>query len=401
MKSKLAIKIIVLMKSHSKNHLIVMKIIIILSVCFFALSCKTNQKPKITTILFSEVENFNLFSNKSLELLSYIPLETAGSPIVNSTSKMIEYNNTYYFFDQFKMVVYRFDKYGKFLNKIGSKGRGPTEYSRVEDFCIDPANGNVEFLSLTSQQIYQYTKEDTYISKIKIEGYPYSFTKFDNGMYLFCKGQVEDKNSQIGKAQLYISDNTGNIKETYLPIEKNTAFLTPLRDESIQVTNGKIFFKTWFTGDVYEITKKGPIHTVTIDFKDKAYSKDLLTKTTEEFMQFLNSINPFNIDKYLENENYIYSFIMDAKAENSYHLLYSKKSCKTIITKASRDNSNNAIIGSAKRITPTDELHFLIDPITLLDLRNTTNNSFNSSLDVSFLTENSNSVLVKFKIRSF
>ncbi|MPM89172.1 hypothetical protein SDC9_136280 [bioreactor metagenome] len=92
---------------------------------------------------------------------------------------------------------------------------------------------------------------------------------------------------------------------------------------------------------------------------------------------------------------------MDAYAENSYHLLYSKKSCKTLITKASRDNSNYSIIGSAKEITPNDELLFLIDPITILDLRNTTNDAFDSSLDMSSLTENSNSVLVRFRIRDF
>ena len=378
-----------------------MKKNIILLICFFVLSCSSHQKPKITTIVFSGMENYNLFSKNSLELLSYVPLETIGSPIVSSASKMIENNNSYYFLDQFKMIVYRFDKFGKFLNKIGTIGRGPSEYSSVDDFCIDHANGNIEFLSLMSQQVYKYTKEGNFISNFKIEGYPYSFTKYDNGIYLFCKGQVVDENENIGKAQLYISDDNGNIKETFLPIEKNTAFSAPLRDESIQVSNGKIFFKTWFTGDVYEISKKGPKHVTTIDFKNKAYGKDVLTKTTEEFMQFLSSSNPFNIDKYLENEKYIYAYIMDAKAENYYHLLYSKKSCKTHITKASRDSSKYAIIGSAKILTPNDELFFLIDPLTILDLRNTANNAFDSSFDISSLTENSNSVLVNFKIRPF
>lgn len=376
-----------------------MKKIIILLIYCSLFSCNFHKAPEITTIIFSGTENCNLFSKQSLELLSYIPLETTGSPIISSSAKMIYNNNSYYFFDKFKMVVYRFDKSGKFLNKIGTKGRGPTEYSNVDDFCVDPANGNIEFLSFISQQVYKYTNEGSFISKIKIVGYPYSFTKFNNGTYLFCKGQVEDEN--IGKAQLYISDETGNVKGTYLPIEKNTAFSTPMRDKSIQISNGKVFFKTWFTGNIYVITEKGPSHVTTIDFKNKAYDKDILTKTPKEFMHFLVSSNPFNIDKYLENEKYIYVFIMDANAENSYHLLYSKKSCKTLITKASRDNFNYSIIGSAKEITPNDELLFLIDSITILDLRNTTNDAFDSRLNISSLTENSNSVLVRFRIRNF
>ena len=195
-----------------------MKNIFILSAIMLMLSCTSHRDSKVTTIIFSEVENGNIFSKESMEMVGFMALDSVNSPIVSSDSRMVVSGDSYYFFDRKKMVVHRFDRSGKFLNSIGTRGRGPTEYSNVEDFCVDPLNGNVEFLSLMAQQLYIYNNEGLFISVVKIEGYPYSFTKYDDGSYLFCKGQVADENVKIGNAQLYTMDKEGVIKETYLPI---------------------------------------------------------------------------------------------------------------------------------------------------------------------------------------
>ncbi len=372
---------------------------IILSACLLLLSCNAHKESKVTTINFSEEENCDIFSNESMELAGFTPLDSIGSPIVSSDSKMVESDGYYYFFDNSKMVVHRFDRSGKFLNSIGTRGRGPTEYSAVEDFCIDPANGNIEFLSLMAQQLYIYNNDGAFISTFKIQGYPYSFTKFDDGSYLFCKGQVADENVKIGNAQLYTIDKAGVVKERYLPIEKNNAFQTPMRDESIQVSNGNVFFKAWFTGDVYEITKSGPRHVTTIDFKDRAYDKTILEKSTDAFMEFLTAVNPYNIGRYLENENYIYIYVTDANYQKFYHLLHNKTSGKTKITNAIRDNSKYPAIGPAKSLSPNNELLFLIDPIVISDLRNNSDNPFNGTLEIPSISDNSNAILVNFKVK--
>ena len=363
-----------------------MKNIFILSALLLILSCSSNRDSNVNNINFSEVENSNIFSKETMEMVGCMALDSVNSPIVSSDCKMIVSDDFYYFFDSKMMVVHRFDHAGKFLNSIGTRGRGPTEYSMVEDFCIDPANGNVEFLSLMAQQLYIYNNEGAFISTLKIEGYPYSFTKDADGNYLFCKGQVADDNAKIGNAQLYTMDKTGIIKKTFLPIEKNTAFRTPVPDESIQVSNGRIFFKTWFTGDVFEIKKDGSNHVSTIDFKERAYEKGILEKSPDAFMQFLANVNPYNIVRYLENDDFIYVYVTDANYQKFYHLLHNKTSGKTQITNAIRDNSKYPTFGPAKILTPDNHLIFLIDPPT------------DPIPDLPLTTRNSNAILITFKV---
>lgn len=364
-----------------------MKNIFILSALMLMLSCAAHRDSKVTTIVFSEVENCDIFSKGSMEMVGFIALDSVNSPIVSSDSKMVVSGDSYYFFDKKMIVVHRFDRSGKFMNSIGTRGRGPTEYSNVEDFCVDPVNGNVEFLSLMAQQLYIYNNDGTFVSTLKIEGYPYSFTKWEDGSYLFCKGQVADDNVKIGNAQLYKMDKEGVIKETYLPIEKNTAFRTPAPDESIQLSNGRIFFKTWFTGDVYEITKGGSRHVTTVDFKERAYEKNILEKSPDDFMKFLMSVNPYNIVRYLENDNFIYVYVTDANYQKFYHLLHNKINGKTQITNAIRGDSKYPAIGPAKSLTPDNHLIFLIDP------------PIDSIQELPPTTQNSNAILITFKVK--
>jgi hypothetical protein len=74
-------------------------ITIILSACLLLLSCKAHKDSKVTTINFSEEENCDIFSNESMELVGFTPLDSIGSPIVSSDSKMVESDGSYYFFD--------------------------------------------------------------------------------------------------------------------------------------------------------------------------------------------------------------------------------------------------------------------------------------------------------------
>jgi len=160
-----------------------------------------------------------------------------------------------------------------------------------------------------------------------------------------------------------------------------------MRDESIQVSNGNVFFKTWFTGDVYEITKSGPRQVTTIDFKDRAYDKTILEKSSDAFMEFLTAVNPYNIGRYLENENYIYIYVTDANYQKFYHLLHNKASGKTQITNAIRNNSKYPTFGPAKSLTSDNHLIFLIDP------------PIDSIPQLPAATLNSNAILITFKVK--
>lgn len=80
---------------------------------------------------------------RSIEL---IPLETSSDILVNGFSKLIVHQDYYYALDKPLCLIFVFDKMGKFLFKIGTKGQGAGEYSFIEDFNINPYSGNIEIL---------------------------------------------------------------------------------------------------------------------------------------------------------------------------------------------------------------------------------------------------------------
>jgi hypothetical protein len=102
------------------------------------------QDGNVISVDLDRSEKASLFDYfRSIEL---IPLETSPDILVNGFSKIVVHHDCYYALDKPLCVIFVFDKTGKFLFRIGTKGQGAGEYSFIEDFNINPFSGNVEIL---------------------------------------------------------------------------------------------------------------------------------------------------------------------------------------------------------------------------------------------------------------
>ena len=59
--------------------------------------------------------------------------------------------------------ILRFGADGRFLGRIGAKGRGPGEYNKVQDLCVEPGTDNVCVLDMG--HILRYGKDGSFIDK--------------------------------------------------------------------------------------------------------------------------------------------------------------------------------------------------------------------------------------------
>ncbi|MDR1170815.1 MAG: 6-bladed beta-propeller [Bacteroidales bacterium] len=107
--------------------------------------CK--QKPQADDVIFVDMDQpesaslFDYFS--SIEI---IPLETSPDVLIAVVTKIIIHQDRYYMLDPTQSIIFVLDQKGKFLFKIDKKGRGPGEYSFIQDFNINPFSGNLELL---------------------------------------------------------------------------------------------------------------------------------------------------------------------------------------------------------------------------------------------------------------
>lgn len=125
---------------------------------------------------FTKVE-INLDTKENIVKLSdiadtvtFIPLETKEESRLGSIDKLILENGNYIIVDkQLASAVFVFDQRGKFLQKIGRKGKAKNEYIELTDAAVD--NDNVYIYDARGKKVICYSMDGSYI-----ETYPFEYT---------------------------------------------------------------------------------------------------------------------------------------------------------------------------------------------------------------------------------
>lgn len=95
---------------------------------FLCLCCVLSvsaQKPVVINLVKAISESpKEIMLNELASDIRYVPLETTDDCLMNNEFYIMQYTGE----DIITSGIFHFDKNGKFLNKIGSKGQGPEEY---------------------------------------------------------------------------------------------------------------------------------------------------------------------------------------------------------------------------------------------------------------------------------
>lgn len=127
-------------------------------------SCNSSQNENLelskstpTTIYKIDGSFANIFSwNDKVDVEQIIPLETSSKSLIVDINKVIINNNNIYILDTRNYNLIVFDQNGKFIQKIGTIGKGPGEYIEIRDFDI--SNGFI--YTLDYRKIHKYNLND-------------------------------------------------------------------------------------------------------------------------------------------------------------------------------------------------------------------------------------------------
>ena len=86
--------------------------------------------------------------------LEYVPLETDSACLLHSISKVSLTDSFLFVSDNNRLLL--FDRKGKFINQVGSQGRGPGEYNRILAFANDVKNREIYLLSDRKIHVYDF-----------------------------------------------------------------------------------------------------------------------------------------------------------------------------------------------------------------------------------------------------
>lgn len=159
--------------------------------------------------------NFDNFKQVNLseiaDSIEYIKLETSSKCLLKSAWKVMLTSN-YIFISDFD-GLYKFDRKGKFICKIGRQGKGPGEYIKVLTFTIDEAQQLVFVVDNYTDLIGIYDFNGKYIKSYRHEFSLVKIAIYDHSTIAYarhCNG------ANVNEHNLMLVDyNTGEVKNKY------------------------------------------------------------------------------------------------------------------------------------------------------------------------------------------
>ena len=191
------------------------------AVCLFSLvSCTNSQEAKNVRIDMLDAAE-NPVAVKLSEVASsveYIPLELKDSAYLFAGMNILATDNSYVFQSANKSVnvaFYEFDKDGKYMRSVGSKGRAKGEFVSPKGLCYNSVTKDYALLDQNKLIIYgpdgSFKTENTVI-KFRSMGFPRIFS--DGGKYIINAIVVDNLESMMKgemKDMLIELDSDGNI----------------------------------------------------------------------------------------------------------------------------------------------------------------------------------------------
>ena len=161
-------------------------------VCLVAMAiaftaCSEERKPNASEVEGNEAYRMPddlLASKQELKLSEladsvwYVPLETTPPCILAEKFDHFRYkNNTFYIMDDYSRTVHVFSDKGKFLNRIGHKGGGPSEFNCCLQMVVN--DKNLYVLDMPNR-IKVYDLKGDWKKDIKLSKQPYRLLALDD-----------------------------------------------------------------------------------------------------------------------------------------------------------------------------------------------------------------------------
>ena len=132
-------------------------VVFYLTILFFA-SCVPNQKQEVSIEILPNNAT-SILIEEHISHIEIIPLETTTTSLLRGVKTVKFVDNFIFIEDTGGSGVYAFDRTGKFISKIGSRGEGPESYISIATFFVDEKN---RYVVLIDNMREAFIKHDFY-----------------------------------------------------------------------------------------------------------------------------------------------------------------------------------------------------------------------------------------------
>lgn len=279
-----------------------MKIINFLIGCILFLSCTTHN-PKMSLKDLSQIDvNANYPLDSIIKCMKILRLETSDSCLIGNIVSIQESQDYYFIVSGENETLYKFNKEGKFISKIGVKGEGPEEYVSLYQIELDETNKKIYVLDYLGQKLISYTFDGAYITSYKMPS-EYSFNKIallDNKIYYFST------NNAIIPDILSFDPITLEYTVISQSERKTPAGEAFMGDNFFYHRNSKLYFYHYFNDTIYTINNDKVMPFDLLDLGDNRFTYD-------EIKKFNSNKSRVQLESIVSIPNYTFIFYVVTK----------------------------------------------------------------------------------------
>ncbi|MDR0542964.1 MAG: 6-bladed beta-propeller, partial [Dysgonamonadaceae bacterium] len=173
-------------------------------IAFLLLSCSKTKQGELLEIPIDIHPNSSLLLSEIAEEITAIELELTDKSMINTgyIQRIIVAENEIIIATLSQILV--FNKEGKFIRSIGSRGQGPGEYNYILNLGIDEKNKRLFIISSPDRKIISYDLKGNFLKEIAVSwSEPQDINYINKELLLLADKVGDDSNGVYSNSSLY------------------------------------------------------------------------------------------------------------------------------------------------------------------------------------------------------
>lgn len=356
----------------------------------------------------------NIFDSK-MDLSNIIydieltPLETTSKSLIGKIHNILYDSNYYFIHDKSNNKLLRFSENGKFLNTIGTIGKGPQELLRIRDVAINTEKKFISILDSRSRKISRYRYSGEFIDS-KPFYYMVSEHEYGNNSLVFGASIVQ-KNKGIPLIESYrliLADTNSIPLGLAFKTPENSFIFTTTRP--LRKFNNSIYYHQPFSNGIWKVENNSLIPLIKFEFEKKGFPDEVWKKeiSTKELISLKDKHVHFSGD-YLITDNFGFFKFSSNKEVSSMFL---NRDSKNLIYgngfKFSQDNPSMLLYRAPISVRGNNLFVAKIEATALFSYRqDVEDEKFKNGLEPKFwriiknIKQTDNPLIVTYKLKDF
>jgi len=306
-------------------------------------------------------------ASKVIGSIRHVPLETTGESIITGIERSIVYRDKIYILDIFGESILLFKKDGKFIRRIGRKGKGPREYISPTSIDIDEKNQHLYVLDDKASKFLIFNLEGDFVREERVNFRLNDLEILDDTTYVVNTDVSTNFHlSEISNNKLIFTDRKWKVFAKGFEYDAKNSSGVAFTRPGLYKFKDEVLYNPTLNYHAFTVTHEGLKPKYFIDAGGAMLPEgfDYQLSLDEFGSKYDNRTSPYVYVRgpIVETDDYLLTFLR--YGQRDVHFFYSKKSKQLFCSIDFRHEASRfRIIPTIKGISSSGEFYGFMDAV--------------------------------------